>query len=130
MCMQVWRCTWMGLEVACKVMQLDMVADQVVVGVLLQGVESSIVAELSHPNIIRTFQIYHVRHSGCSLESSIAESTEEENVGLAADRADSNADSFLIRGGRGRGGHQLWIVQELCRAGDLGQAIHDKVGVV
>ena len=111
-------------------MQLDMVADQVVVDVLLQGVESSIVAELSHPNIIRTFQIYHVRHSGRSLESSIAESTEEENVGLAAHRADLNADSFLIRSGRDRGGEQLWIVQELCRAGDLGQAIHDKVGVV
>ena len=120
----------MGLEVACKVMQLDMVADQVVVGVLLQGVESSIVAELSHPNIIRTFQIYHVRHSGRGLESSIAESTEEENVGLVADRvSDSNADSFLIRDGRGKGVEQLWIVQELCRAGDLGRAIHDKVGV-
>ena len=122
----------MGSEVACKVMQLDNVPHELH-DVLLQGVEGNLVGELSHPNIIRTFKIYHVMPpSGHSLESSFqkTESTEAANVGLMADQADSDGDSSLLRGGRDKGIEQLWIVQELCRGGDLGQAIHDKVGVV
>ena len=126
----------MGLEVACKVMQLDRVTDEVH-GVLLQGVEASIVAELSHPNIVRTFQIYHVRRPGSSSESSDANKlTQEDHVGLVAGRADISTDPYIHISTISadisitRGGRELWIVQELCRAGDLGQAIRDKVGVL
>ena len=72
--------------------------------------EANLVSEFSHPNIIQTFQIYHV----CP------------DLG-DSDMASTSSNELLIKNGEEATAEQLWIVQEFCEGGDLRSAIKDKV---
>ena len=117
---QVWRSTWMGVEVASKVLRLNLMTHHIR-GVLLQGMEASVVSELSHPNVIRTFQIYRVcPPERDSLNQILDEKSFLKDYQLSATTAGYSGKNTGIA-------EQLWIVQEYCRGGDLSQAIREKV---
>ena len=109
----------MGVEAASKVLRLD-VMSQEIRNVLLRGMEASLVSELSHPNIIRTFQIYRVcpQNRG-SRELSDVKSMPGDDQTPGTTASNTREESGIAE--------QLWIVQEFCRGGDLSEAIHEKV---
>lgn len=92
---------------------------------VLTGMEASLVSELSHPNIIRTFQIYHISPTRERFEKDDLEALDHPTGGY--NRMDSTPQEANLLVGDKRA-EQLWIVQEYCRGGDLGQAIREQVG--